>query len=181
MKIGILSDTHGSLSAWELLRKGVFEEVDLLIHAGDVLYHGPRNPLPEGYDPNKLAQALNEEKVPLFFAKGNCDAEVDQLLIRFPLMNPFLVLFVEGLTILVVHELKENLFNLLKAYNPSCVIYGHTHKPDLRKEGPILFNPGSPSLPKEGPPTVGLLDTSLASVKLLNLKGDILKEIKIRR
>ena len=181
MKIGILSDTHGSLSAWELVREKAFKEVDLILHAGDVLYHGPRNPLPKGYDPKGLAQALNEEKIPIFFAKGNCDAEVDQLLIRFPLMNPFLVFFIDGLTIFVVHELNESSLKFIDAYTPLILIYGHTHKPELKEKQHILFNPGSPSLPKEGPSTVGLLDTSIASLKLLNLKGDILKEIKIRR
>jgi len=60
MKIGVISDTHGSLTAWQQVLSGPFQDVDLILHAGDVLYHGPRNPLPEGYQPGQLAEAINQ-------------------------------------------------------------------------------------------------------------------------
>ncbi len=78
MKIGVVSDTHGSLTAWQNAYNSNFQDVDWIIHCGDVLYHGPRNPLPEGYNPQTLAMDLQKIRQPIIFAKGNCDAEIDR-------------------------------------------------------------------------------------------------------
>ncbi len=75
-RLGIISDTHGNLRAWQAAL-AVWGEVDMILHAGDVLYHGPKNPLPEGYGPRELSEAMNASPVPLLFAQGNCDAEED--------------------------------------------------------------------------------------------------------
>jgi len=79
MRIGFISDTHGGLAGWQEAMAGPFAEADLIIHCGDLLYHGPRNPMPKGYDPAALAQAMNASPAPLLIARGNCDSDVDQL------------------------------------------------------------------------------------------------------
>lgn len=163
MKIGIISDTHGSLAAWQQAFNQYFHSADLMIHCGDVLYHGPRNPLPEGYDPAGLAAALNQLTVPILFAKGNCDAEVDQMVLNHPLEAPYIHCYLPGLRILVHHG---HLFTpdtlpaqTTAGYN--LVISGHTHLPGITKiNGITWLNPGSPSLPKtaDKEPSIALLE-----------------------
>lgn len=164
MRIGIISDTHGSLTAWERAITTVFRGVDLIVHAGDVLYHGPRNPLPEGYTPRELAAIINETPVPVVIARGNCDAEVDQVLVSWPLLSPYAFLQIKDLRILIHHghgmepaEMQAQ----AQRYRVQLFIYGHTHSPLLEKKSGVVFlNPGSPSLPKGegGKPTVALLE-----------------------
>ncbi len=163
MKFGVISDTHGSLTAWQNAYHSCFQNVDAIIHCGDVLYHGPRNPLPEGYNPQGLAMELQKIRQPLIFAKGNCDAEVDQLLIEYPLESPYAHIFTPGLRMLVTHghhwNPEQPPSSLKKGYD--LIISGHTHLPVLKKEsGMILLNPGSPSLPKNDPkiPTVAIIE-----------------------
>lgn len=158
-----------------------FQDVELIIHAGDVLYHGPRNPLPEGYHPRGLAEEINNSPVPLVIAQGNCDADVDQMMITWPLQAPYSFLQIEDLRILVNHghrfspqerEAQAQRFKL------QLFVCGHTHIPLLeRKEGIIYLNPGSPSLPKENwESTAALLENGM--VRLLNLNtGNCLKEV----
>lgn len=163
MKIGIISDTHGSLAAWQCAFNRFFSTADLIIHCGDVLYHGPRNPLPEGYDPAGLAAALNELTVPILFAKGNCDAEVDQMVLKHPIEAPYIHCYLPDLRILVHHG---HLFTpdslpapTTAAYN--LVISGHTHLPEItHTAGATWLNPGSPSLPKtaDKEPSIALLE-----------------------
>ncbi|HHW29057.1 MAG TPA: phosphodiesterase, partial [Syntrophomonadaceae bacterium] len=97
MRIGIISDTHGSLSSWQKVMSTLFRDVDLIIHAGDLLYHGPRNPLPDNYQPRGVAEAVNSLTVPFVIAQGNCDAEVDQMMINWPLQAPYAFLQIENL------------------------------------------------------------------------------------
>lgn len=170
MKIGVLSDTHGGGRSFLALLPFV-ETSDLVVHAGDILYHGPRNPLPEGYDPKGLANSLNGLKVPVVYSRGNCDADVDQLLLRCPIQAPYALLFVDGLQILVLHELKgEEL-----PYRVDIVIFGHTHRWEMfSKDGILYLNPGSPSLPKACEASFAFIDTSQRVASVLNLRGDIM-------
>ncbi len=182
MRLGIISDTHGSAAAWEKAMTAVFREVELIIHAGDVLYHGPRNPLPEGYDPQRLAALINKAPVPVIIARGNCDAEIDQLLIEWPLQAPYAFLQVESLRLLVTHG-HQAPFQELQAqaerYRVRLLISGHTHLPEISKErGVVFLNPGSPSLPKGTParPTAALVDER--SVRLIDAEtGQTLNEV----
>ncbi len=183
MRVGIVSDTHGSAAVWKELLGGLFRDVDLIIHAGDVLYHGPRNPLPRGYDPQGLAELLNNSPVPVVFARGNCDAEIDQLLITWPLQSPYSFLQLGSLRLLVNHghELSpEGLCSLGSRYRVHVVVAGHTHVPLLKKENGVLFvNPGSPALPKDPAkgPTVALLDPE--GLRLLSLEtGAVLERAR---
>ncbi len=179
MKIIVTSDTHGGLVGW----KGVSEflkEADLLLHAGDILYHGPRNPLPEGYNPKELAEAINSLELPALFARGNCDADIDQLLLRFPIQSPYIFCFLDGLSIIVLHELNQRTRDMIGLYKPDILVFGHTHKPDLSKEGKtLLLNPGSPSLPKDSEPTFAFIDTQGGSVCVLSLGGNVILQTKI--
>jgi putative phosphoesterase len=170
LKIGVISDTHGSVTAWQKASL-YLETVDLIIHCGDVLYHGPRNPLPEGYAPTELAQAINRTAQPLIFAQGNCDAEVDQLLVNFPIQTPYAQVFTPRWQILVHHGHHLNSMELptwTHSYN--LVISGHTHLPGISQQGhQFLLNPGSPALPKNvaQTPSIALLDDS--GILLINL------------
>lgn len=163
MRLGVISDTHGSISAWQNVYNSYFQDVDWIIHCGDVLYHGPRNPLPEGYNPQGLAMELQKLRQPIIFAKGNCDSEIDQLILEYPLESPYTHILTPNLKILVTHghhwdpELPPS--NLVRGYD--IIISGHTHIPVLKKVSQrILLNPGSPSLPKNDRqiPTVAIID-----------------------
>lgn len=168
MKIGVISDTHGSLTAWNQVSQACFNDIDLILHCGDILYHGPRNPLPEGYDPAGLANALNQSSKPIIFAKGNCDAEVDQLLINYPIEAPYTHLVTPTYRILVHHGHQQTLpDNIYHQYQ--LIITGHTHLPGIRREGAVTFlNPGSPSLPKNEPkqPTIALIEDFM--IRIIN-------------
>lgn len=169
MKIGVVSDTHGGVEGFSRLLP-FLRTCDLIVHAGDVLYHGPRNPLPEGYDPKALAELLNGLKVPLVVSRGNCDADVDQLLLRVPILSPYAFLFAEGLRILVMHELGDP-----PPYEVDIIVFGHTHRWGLEaREGVLYLNPGSPALPKGSEPSFALIDTALRTASVLDLKGDIM-------
>jgi len=161
-----MSDTHGDVSFWEYI-KDLVEESDFIIHAGDVLYHGPRNPLPAGYNPSKLAELINNSK-PFFIAKGNCDADVDQLVLKYPISSPYIFLYLSSLKILVTHGEnmeEDDLINLANKYYVDILIFGHIHTPVLKKKDKlILLNQGSPSLPKTSNKTIALIESNKISI-----------------
>lgn len=183
MRIGIISDTHGDAAAWEQALANCFQGCEMIIHAGDVLYHGPRNPISAAYAPKDLAELLRQSPVPLLIARGNCDAEVDAMVLNLPL--PEQVVFQMGKHRLIAqhgHRLAEGEAPVLAAYYRADLwITGHTHVPVLRaREGRIFLNPGSPSLPHSGPlgqlKTVALADDR--GVQLLALAtGEVLQEL----
>lgn len=187
MKIGVISDTHGSISAWKYALEGVFRDVDLLIHTGDVLYHGPRNPLPQGYDPGALVREINGCSIPLLFCRGNCDSEVDQMVLEAPLSAPYIFAQFGAVRIWAHHG---HLFDdaesqsLAKRWAASICITGHTHVWRLdKKNGAAFLNPGSPALPKDdGIPTAGMVETgdgeAIASILSLD-NGSILASLTI--
>ena len=160
MKIGIISDTHGSITAWEKAYENYLIHTDLIIHCGDVLYHGPRNPLPDGYKPNELCTRFNNLDKPLVFVRGNCDAEVDQMVLDHPLEAPSAHLFTDHWRIFVHHGHHTELpVKTTEHYN--LIISGHTHLPSLNEaDGVVYLNPGSPSVPKNEPktPTIAVID-----------------------
>ena len=174
MKIGIISDTHGSISAWQKAYQNFLYETDLIIHCGDVLYHGPRNLLPKGYEPKRLAEELNSLSKPIIFIRGNCDSEVDQMVLEYPLDSTFSQIITPELKILVHHghhSLPETQRRKIAA-TYDLVITGHTHLPGIKKEEDLLFlNPGSPSLPKnqEQTPTIAILETENREIAIWNI------------
>ncbi|HWR44797.1 phosphodiesterase [Sporomusa sp.] len=152
MKVGIISDTHGCLETWQEVFNRYFHDADLIIHAGDVLYHGPRNVIPAEYNPKQLAEVLNSCPVPIVTACGNCDAEVDGMVLKLPIQSPYTYLMLNGLRIVVTHghnltdEARQEIAIRLKA---DIFITGHTHIAAMEKNNGIIYlNPGSPGMTK---------------------------------
>ena len=153
MKVGIISDTHGCEMRWALAYEKYLQNTDLIIHAGDVLYHGPRNPMLEDYNPAGLAQRINDCPVPVLIARGNCDSEVDATVLELPVQAPYAYVVAEGLRIIITHgdavmtdAEKDAMASHLKA---DLFISGHIHTTVLEKRGTTVFlNPGSSALSK---------------------------------
>lgn len=152
MKIGIISDTHGCAKTWELVYNSYFLDCQLIIHAGDILYHGPRNDIPAEYNPQQLAAALNACSIPIIVAAGNCDADVDGMVLTMPIQSPYAYLVVNGITIVVNHghQLSETCKQeLALKFKANLFITGHTHVAFLEKHNNIIYlNPGSPGMSK---------------------------------
>lgn len=149
MKLMIASDLHGSAYYTEkLLQAMEREQPDKLLLLGDLLYHGPRNDLPRDYAPKRVLAMLNGVKEKLLCIRGNCDTEVDQMVLEFPILAEYALLWVDGLTIYAIHGHKH----LDAPLEPGTVLLcGHTHVPAVRQEdGHYYVNPGSVSIPKEG-------------------------------
>ena len=151
MKYIIASDIHGS-AYWcgklmELLEK---EQPDKLLLLGDILYHGPRNDLPRDYAPKQVIEMLSRHKEKILCVRGNCEAEVDQMVLPFPCMADYAV--VEGETTLyLTHGHLWNPEKLPPLAEGSVFLYGHTHvKLDKLRGGIRCLNPGSVSIPKDG-------------------------------
>lgn len=172
MKIGIISDTHGSLLGWELAWK-ILENSDIIIHCGDLFNHGPGNPIPEKYSPRELLNILNNLNKPVLIARGNCDSEVDQTFLNIPICYPFLLYQIENLRIIASHGhifKKEEWIEIGKKWKINILISGHTHIPVLEKiDELIILNPGSPSIPKEKIPTCAEIDLSQKTIQIFDL------------
>ena len=152
MKWFIASDIHGSaLYCEKLLEAFENEKADRLLLLGDILYHGPRNDLPEGYAPKKVIAMLNGIKEKITCVRGNCDAEVDQMVLHFPVLADYMLLPLDhGRCAFVTHG---HLFNIQcpPPHQPGDVlIHGHTHVHGVWPQGDYTYiNPGSAALPKE--------------------------------
>ena len=156
MKLMIASDLHGSAYYCEkLLNAFCSEKADRLIFLGDVLYHGPRNDLPKGYAPKEVIAMLTKVAEKVIAVRGNCEAEVDQMVLDFPLMADYRTVAVEEETLFLTHGHLEGL-PIEAGY---IVLQGHTHVPLCQHTpgGWWLLNPGSVSIPKEDSPHSYLL------------------------
>lgn len=154
MKVLIASDIHGS-AYWCRKMLEVFDksECQKLVLLGDILYHGPRNSLPREYSPDKTARMLNERKGKILVVRGNCDSEVDQMMVEFPILGEYALLYVDGLTIFATHGHKYNKENLPNISKGDVLLCGHTHVPMIEKFSDFTYvNPGSVSIPKEKSP-----------------------------
>lgn len=150
MKYLICSDIHGSAGACAHI-KNVFESssFDYLILLGDILYHGPRNPLPESHEPKKVVEILNSIACKIIACRGNCDCEVDQFLLQFPIMQDYSFITDNGTKIFATHGHIYNAQTLPFLQGIDILLYGHTHIQELRKGNNLtICNPGSISLPK---------------------------------
>jgi putative phosphoesterase len=159
MKLMIASDIHGCAPACKkLLDTFTASGAERLILLGDLLYHGPRNDLPEGYDPKAVISMLSEYADRLFCVRGNCDTEVDQMVLPFPILSETALLFVDGKTWFACHGHRAGANptanDLPRLPAGSVVLSGHTHIPVLETnaDGVTLLNPGSTSIPKGGFP-----------------------------
>ena len=151
MKYFIASDIHGSAYYCEkMLEAYKTEKADKLILLGDILYHGPRNDLPEGYAPKKVIDMLNPLKDEIICVRGNCDAEVDQMVLNFPIMADYALLPVGEKTVFITHGHKFNKGSLPSLKKGDIILHGHTHVPVCEEyENFTYINPGSVSIPKE--------------------------------
>ena len=180
MKYMIASDIHGSAGCCrKMLEAYRREKAGRLLLLGDILYHGPRNPLPEEYDPRAVAAMLNEISTEVLCVRGNCEAEVDQMMLQFPVMADYAWVVEEGRTFFLHHGHLYNGQNLPPLAPSVIFVYGHTHV--LRAEesaGRIYFNPGSVSLPKEeNPPTYGILENGALLIKTLD--GTVIRTLRM--
>lgn len=148
MKLFIVSDIHGS-AVWcaKMLEAFEKEGADKLVLLGDILYHGPRNPLPEGYAPKEVFEMLNPLADKIIAVRGNCDSEVDQMVLDFNVSSDYAEIF-DGSTKITLSHGHRSVPPLGKG---DVYITGHTHVPlnVVEKEGYLHLNPGSVSLPKE--------------------------------
>ncbi len=150
MKWLIASDIHGSAKyCKEMLKAFEREGADRLILLGDLLYHGPRNDLPEEYAPKEVITMLNAVKEDVFCVRGNCEAEVDQAVLEFPVMADYALLDVGKKTVFITHGHVYNAKNMPPLKEGDVLLHGHTHIPACEDIGGILYcNPGSVALPK---------------------------------
>lgn len=152
MKLMIASDIHGSsYYCRKMIEAYRQEEADRLLLLGDLLYHGPRNNLPRDYNPKEVISMLNEIKNELLCVRGNCDTEVDQMVLDFPILAEYCLLELDGRTIFATHGHNFNPDNLPMLKEGDILLNGHTHIPANQNMGTYTYmNPGSISIPKEG-------------------------------
>jgi putative phosphoesterase len=153
LKIGIISDTHGCVERFTLAYDKFFKDADMIIHAGDVLYHGPRNPILPDYNPAKLAEKINSLPMPTIICKGNCDSEVDTLVLNSPIQAPYTYVVIDGFKIVTTHGhhvMSDQEKDAMAAhFKADLFVSGHVHINVLEKRGNTIFlNPGSPALSK---------------------------------
>ncbi len=168
MKIFFVSDLHGSLPATQLaIEKFIASDAEHLILLGDVLYHGPRNPIPQGYDPKAVAELLNRYAHKIIAVRGNCDSEVDQALLTFPIMSDFTYVLLEsGQRLFLTHGHLYHKDNTPPLNHHDVIVHGHTHIPVAEQYGEqFLFNPGSVTFPRDNhPASYGVYQNAKLSV-----------------
>ena len=151
MKLMIASDLHGSLAAAEkLFERFEAEKPEKLVLLGDLLYHGARNDLPERYDTKGLTALLKRYADRILAVRGNCDAEIDQMVLQFPIMADYILMYVDGREWIVTHGHVFNEEKMIPHPADCILIHGHTHVKVLEKHGDFYYlNPGSTSIPKD--------------------------------
>ncbi|CAK7056392.1 MAG: Phosphodiesterase YfcE [Desulfovibrio sp.] len=180
MKLLIASDIHGSLAATRRIAALMEREnPESLVLLGDILYHGPRNPFPGEYNPAEVVETLNAFKDKIIAVRGNCDSEVDQMVLAFTLAEPTSWIFTEDGRILAAHGHRHSLGAIRESARLAggdAFLSGHTHVPTARlHEGVHMWNPGSASLPKEGfPPSYAVFEDGRFTV--FSLDGERLMQ-----
>jgi len=181
MKLFFASDLHGSLPATQKVLS-LFERsgATTLVLLGDLLNHGPRNPIPEGYDPAAVAELLNQYSLNILAVRGNCDSEVDQMLLNFPMMSDYaLLMFESGQRLFLTHGHIYNRDQVPPMREGDVLVHGHTHIPASEAwHNGYFFNPGSVTFPRNGfAASYGFLEDGLLSVKTLD--GEIIAQTRI--
>ena len=181
MKFMFASDLHGSLTAGEqVIARFEQEKPEKLILLGDLLYHGARNDLPEGYSTKGLTALLNRYKESIIAVRGNCDSEIDQVVLEFPMMADYCVMYADGRVWLITHGHVFDEDHMIP-YTPGTVlIHGHTHVKvmDVR-EDLIYLNPGGAALPKDDDiKSYMIYEDGCFSIRDLR-DGSVLKTLKI--
>ena len=169
MKFVIASDIHGSAFWCGKLLEVVGEvNPDKILLLGDILYHGPRNDLPRDYAPKQVIPMLSQYKDKILCVRGNCEAEVDQMVLPFPCMADCAQVFCDGLTLYLTHGHHVNPDDLPPLAEGSVFLSGHTHvKLDEIRNGIHCLNPGSVSIPKDGTNSCIVYDNGEFSFRIL--------------
>lgn len=158
MRIGVISDTHGAYTGWDKAFQNIFNDVDIVIHLGDITNLGPKNPIPEGFLPRELTERIwKQSKPPVIYVQGNCDAEVDKALLKQLILPSFLlqdgnrkIFAIHGHVFGNTNEeiVPKYVEEVGKKYGINILLFGHTHRIFLDKlEGIVVLNPGSASIP----------------------------------
>ena len=152
MKYLIASDLHGSIKYCRmLLERFKVEKADKIIFLGDILYHGPRNDLPDGYSPKEVIAALNGIADKIVCVRGNCDCEVDRMVLNFPISAEYGVMIFNGRNVWITHGHNYNKETPLPFAKGDILLHGHTHVPAKEDCCDFVYlNPGSLSIPKDG-------------------------------
>jgi len=180
MKLFFMADIHGSLYyAKKAIDAFQREHADYIVILGDVLYHGARNPLPLEYNPKEVAQVLNALSDKIIAVRGNCDSEVDEMVLDFPIMATYSFVLYQERRLFLTHGHVYNEDNLPKLKAGDVLFYGHTHVPKAEKRQDIyIINPGSITFPKsDAPHSYGILENDI--FKIMDLDGQVYKEIFI--
>ena len=181
MKYIIASDLHGSAYYCEMFLGAIGREnADKIIFLGDILYHGPRNNLPKDYAPKKVIEMLNPLAEKMFCVRGNCDCEVDQMVLPFPVLADYGFLELSGRAVYLTHGHVINKAHPLPFSKGDILLHGHTHIPAWTEfgQGNVYLNPGSLSIPKENSPHSYM---TLEGGKLVwkDLDGTVYHELEI--
>ena len=178
MKILIASDVHGDIDAAKrTVDKYKEEACDKLLLLGDILYHGPRNDLPKAYAPKEVISLLNGMKENILAVRGNCDTEVDQMVLDFPILADYALLSLDGITVFATHGHHHNTATPPPLSKGDILLHGHTHVLKIQEFGNANYyvNPGSVALPKEGnPKTYAIYENKTITIKDFN--GNIILE-----
>ena len=178
MKYMFASDIHGSAYyCRRLLEEYQKSGAERLILLGDLLYHGPRNDLPKEYAPKEVIAMLNGMKDEIYTVRGNCEAEVDQMVLEFPVLADYAVLVLNGLTFFATHGHVFNQEHMPPLKKGDILVHGHTHLLKAEQFGDnYILNPGSTSIPKGGnPATYAVLDDKTFCI--LDFDGNVVNEI----
>lgn len=182
MKFLVISDIHGSVGAVNIIEEAMKEHrFDKIICLGDILYHGPRNNLPCDYNPKKVIEIINKYKYDIIAVRGNCDSEVDQMVLDFPILSTHNILYLKNTKVFSTHGHVYNLDNMPCLNKNDVFMFGHIHIPLAQINNDIyILNPGSSSLPKENhPKTYGILDEF--GFEIYTFDHKIYKTIKFKK
>ena len=182
MKYMFASDIHGSAYYCRKMLEAYKEEkAERLVLLGDLLYHGPINDLPREYAPKEVISMLNAMKDEIYTVRGNCEAQVDQMVLEFPVLADYCILVIDGCTFFATHGHVFNQHHLPPLKKGDILVHGHTHVLKAENMGDyILLNPGSVSIPKEGnPPTYAILESGIFTIR--DFEGNEIKSICLKK
>ena len=171
----IASDLHGDAECVEMLIERYREaKAEKLILLGDLLYHGPRNDLPSGYAPKRVIELLNGIKDEILCVRGNCDTEVDAMVLDFPILADYAYICADGFSFFATHGHKFNTSSLPPLKKGEILLHGHTHVTAALPFGNdnLYLNPGSASIPKENTPK-GYVLYDTGRLDFCTLSGDV--------
>lgn len=182
MRIGIISDLHGYPDKFKMALKAM-GDCHMILCAGDILYHGPRNPILKGYAPQELAEEISKNQIPMLTARGNCDADVDMMVLKLPLFTPAVLYEVDGKRFMVMHGHdidQEKLMEIAEIYKIDIMITGHTHiRSCAVAKNTVFINPGSTGVPKgDGIPSAAVFENGV--ITFINIENcETIEEFRI--